>query len=197
MPRPPPQPLALALVVANFISQLRIAQRRQAIRCNKLPLPRCEPLRISSPSIVPLVRHAARLVNPSGKHSFHVSLWSYQRLSQINYFPLLSSRSDPRPVSAHILSRDPSRLPVPRPQQLPLRLVLHKFHRISTLIFFLTLSRFLTLPRRIRKLFPLRLSRVLRRILRRLSPLRPPSSHHHQHTQHHKQPAAFTLCPPC
>src|ERR1039458_1437491 len=113
MPRPPPQPLALALVVTHFISQLRIAQRGQRIRRNKLPLPRRKTLRISRPSIVPLVRHAAHLVNPRRKHSLHVSFRSNQRLSQINHLPLLSSRSDPRPVPAHIISRDPSRFPVP------------------------------------------------------------------------------------
>jgi hypothetical protein len=37
MPRPRPQPIAFALVVAHFVSQLRIAQRRQRIGGNELP----------------------------------------------------------------------------------------------------------------------------------------------------------------
>jgi len=203
MARPPPQPLALALVISHFISQLRITQRRQAVRRNELSFPRREPLRIPSPAIVPLVRHPAHLVKPRRKHSLHVSLRSRQCLSQINHLPLLSSRSDERPVPAHILSRDPSRLPVPRPQQLPLSLVPHKLHRVPAL-------RFLILPRRIRKLFRWRLSRLLCRIiflrrsatrltrfltllgLRGLAALRPgySSTHHYQQTHHHKSAAS-------
>src|SRR5580658_11361567 len=183
MPRPSPQPAALALVIAHLISQLRIAKGRQAVRRNKLPLPRRKPFRIPSPSIVPLVRHPARLVNPRRKHPLQVSFRGNQRLSQINHFPLLSSRSDQRPVSAHILPRDPSRLPVARPQQLPLSLVLHKFHRISILLFFLALIR------RIRKLLSLSLPR--------LTTLRPAAPRRHHHEQQHKRSIGFTPCPPC
>src|SRR5580692_8049899 len=89
MPRPSPQPAALALVIAHLISQLRIAKGRQAVRRNKLPLPRRKPFRIPSPSIVPLVRHPARLVNPRRKHPLQVSFRGNQRLSQINHFPFL------------------------------------------------------------------------------------------------------------
>src|SRR5580658_123762 len=145
MSRPPPQSLALALVVAHFISQFRIAQSRQRIRRDKLSFSRRKSLRIPCPPIVPLVRHSARLVDPRRKHSLDVCLRSSQRLPQINLFPLLSSRGNQRPVPAHILARDPPRLPVPRLLQ--------------------------PRSRRIRKLFPRALSRVLRRGLRRL--LRP------------------------
>ena len=40
MPRPRPKSAALALVVTNFISQLRIRPSRQRIRRNKLSLAR-------------------------------------------------------------------------------------------------------------------------------------------------------------
>src|SRR5580700_1612756 len=165
MSRPPPQSLALALVVAHFISQFRIAQSRQRIRRDKLSFSRRKSLRIPCPPIVPLVRHSARLVDPRRKHSLDVCLRSSQRLPQINLFPLLSSRGNQRPVPAHILARDPPRLPVPRLLQPRRRRIPSHDDRIWTLLFLLTLSR------RIRKLLPRALSRVLRRGLRRL--LRP------------------------
>src|SRR5580700_3097763 len=195
MPRSSPQPSALALVIAHLISQLRIAQGCQAVRRNELSLPRGKPLRIPCPSIVPLIRHAPRLVDPCGKHPLQVSLRSNQRLSQINYFPLLSTRSDQRPIPAHIFSRDPSRLPIPRPQQLPLSLVLHKLHRISILLF-------LTRIRRIGQLFPRRLSgslpRTLRRSLPRLRALRPPPPRPHppNHPPPQTTPPPRPPCPP-
>src|ERR1700691_5282060 len=165
MPRPPPQPLALALVVAHFISQFRIAQCRQRIRRDKLSFPRRKSLRIPCPPVVPLVRHSARLVDRRRKHSLDVRLRSSQRLPQINLFSLFSSRGNQRPVPAHILTGDPPRLPVPRLLEARRSHVPSHDDRICTLLFLLTLSR------RIRKLFPRALSRVLRRGLRRL--LRP------------------------
>ena len=198
MPRPRPQPAALALVIADFVSQLRIPQSRQRIRRKELSLPRRVPLRIPSPSIVPLRGRSARLAQPRRKHPLHVSFRSSQRLPQVNDFPLLPRRTYQRPVPPHILSRNPPRLPIPRPPQ-PRRSRVpgHPrclLHRISALLFLLTL------PRRIRKLLPRSLPRILRRIRRRtlprLTPLRPPQSRRHRtHHQHHKP--SPTLCPPC
>src|SRR5579863_6342896 len=151
MPRPRPQPVALALVVTHFISQFRIPQSRQSIRRDKLPLPRRKSLRIPSPPIVPLRRCPPHLINSRAKHPLHVSFRSNQRLPQINHLPPLSTRSDQRPVPAHILPCNPSRLPVPRPQQLVLCLVTHKFHRIPVLLLLLTnLRRIRKLLRRLR-----------------------------------------------
>ncbi len=193
MLRPRPKPAAFALVIAHFISQLRIAKSRQTIRRNKLAFPRRKPLPIPSPPSLPLVRRPPCLVDRSRKHPLHISFRSKKRLPQINHFPLFSRRSNQRPVPAHILSRDPSRLPVPRPQQLPLSFAPHKLRRISTLLFLLAGSR------RFRKLSPRRLSgtrsRTLHRRLRRLTPLRPSSAYRHQHV--HQQMPGLTLCPPC
>jgi hypothetical protein len=174
MPRPPPQPLAFALVVANFIPQLRIPKGRQTIRRNKLSFSRSEPLRISRPPIVPLVWHSPRLVNPRRKHPLHVSFRSCQRFSQIDHLPLSSRRSDQLPVPPHVLPRNPSRLPVPRPLQL---------HHQRSFI----LGLLVTFSRRIRKLPPRclsgNLSRTLCKILRRLVTLSPTGPRHHQHTR--------------
>jgi hypothetical protein len=210
MPRPRPQPAALALVIAHFISQFRIPQSRQRVRRNKLSFPRRKPFRVSSPPIVPLRRRSAKLVIPRRKHSLHIGLRSRQRLPQIDLFPLLPRRTNQCPLPPHILSRYPSRLPIPRPPQ-PRRSCVPRhpgsfLHRISTLLFFPTLSR------RIRKLFPRRLLLILTSlaltslalrglVLRGLLGLilRPPQSHRHRthHHQHKASPTLCPLCPPC
>src|ERR1700730_10782056 len=59
-----PESTASALVVAHLISQLGVAQRRQAVGDHELSLARREPFRIPCPTIVPLPRPAARLVDP-------------------------------------------------------------------------------------------------------------------------------------
>ena len=183
MLRPRPEPSALALVITYFISQLRIPQSRQRVRRNKLSFSRSKSLRIPSPSIVPLVRHTTRLVKPRRKHPLHVSFRSNQRLAQINHFPLSPSQSNQRPVPAHIFSCNPPRLPVPRPLQ-------PRLYRISTLL--LTLITLIILLRRIRKLFPRCLSRILPRIRRWLALLRPSQSDRHR-TRHQQHQAGSTL----
>src|SRR5580658_253107 len=188
MPRPPPKPLAFALVIAHFISQLRIAERSQRIRRNKLSLPRRESLRIPCPSVVPLVRDATRLVNSRCKHPLHISFGRGQCLPQIDISPFLRCQRNQLPVLAHINSSNPSRLPIPRLQQpRRSRILRHAhglLHRIRALIFFWCCLRriwdFLrrSLPSGCR--WTIRLSLILR-------PSPTPADHHEP--AHHNQSA--------
>src|ERR1700683_1300539 len=200
MPRPRPQSLALALVITNFVSQLRVPQSRHRVRRNKLSFPRSKPLPIPSEPTAPLPRSSARLVNQRPKHPLHVSFRSSQRLLQINFFPLLSRQRNQLPIRTHINSRNPPRFPIARLLQ-PRRsrifrsfcgllgLVRDRLHRIRALVFLLLFS-----ARSIRKLLP-RLSRTLRRILPRtlprLIPLRPATAHHGQYANHAHHKANF------
>src|SRR5205807_8891756 len=61
MPRPGPEAAAIALIVAWFVFQFRIPERRQAVGRDELSFARCETLRIPSPAVVPLRGRAARL----------------------------------------------------------------------------------------------------------------------------------------
>src|ERR1700683_5452276 len=162
MPRPRPQSLALALVITNFVSQLRVPQSRHRVRRNKLSFPRSKPLPIPSEPTAPLPRSSARLVNQRPKHPLHISFRSSQRLLQINFFPLFSRQRNQLPIRTHINSRNPPRLPIPRLNQASsshvlrrfgglLRLIGHSLHRIRSLVFLFLLS-----PRSIRKLLPRR-----------------------------------------
>ena len=119
MLRPRPHALALALIITDFVSQLRVAQCRQRVRRNKLAFARREALRIPSPSVVPLRRSAAGLVDPSREHALHVSARSRQRLPQINFFALFGRGSDQRVVLPDIYARNPGRFPVASAHQLP------------------------------------------------------------------------------
>src|SRR5271155_359517 len=198
MPRPPPQPLAFALVVAHFISQLRIAQRSQRIRRNKLPFPRREPLRIPCPSIVPLVRDAARLVDSRREHSLHISFGRRQSLPQVNLSPLRRRQRNQLPVLAHVNSSNPSRFPIPRFQQPSRSRILCHVHGLLHRIRILIL---LSLSRRIWSFLRRRLTRCtrLRRLrlalfgllLARLVALRPHPAppRYHQKAQHHEYAA--------
>src|ERR1700734_1081713 len=172
MPRPLPQPPALALIVADFISQLRIAQRRQTVRRNKLSLTRRKSLSIPSNATLPLIRRFPRLVDRRRKRPLQISLRSRQRLPQVNLFSLLSRKSNPLPVPSYIFSSDPSRFPIPRLYQSGrsrvFSFVSHRLHRIRIRI----LIFLLTLIRRIRKFFSRRLPRCLRRIILRRTALR-------------------------
>src|SRR5580704_4589166 len=147
MPRPQPHTIALALVVANFVSQLRIPQRRQRIRGNELPFARCEALRIPTPAVIPLPRRSARLIDSRREHSLHVCRGSSQRLPQVIFRALAAGQRDQLPVPGNVDSRDPPRLPIPSLQQsLPggvlghycglFGLVLHLLHWICALIGF-------------------------------------------------------------
>jgi len=200
MPRPRPQSIALAPVVPNLISQLRVAQSRQRIRRNKLSFPRRPPFTKSSNPTLPLPRRPACLIKQRPEHALHISLRSSQRLFQIDILPLLRRQCEQLPVLPHINSGDPRRLPIPSLKQPSrshvlrhahslLRPVLDLLHRIRALIF-------LAFSRRVRRLFPRCLSRILRRILSRilwrLAALRPRRSraHHHQQTHHHQSTAS-------
>src|SRR5271170_745547 len=162
MPRPPQQTFALASVIADFVSQLRIAQCRQRIRRNKLALPRRPPLPKSANPALPLPWCSRRLINQSAEHPLPVSLRSSERLLQINFFSLLTRERHQLPVLPHINSRDARRLPVPSLNQPRCSRVLrfsgHRLQRIRTVLFLLAFVG------RIRQLFPLCLTGCLRRV---------------------------------
>src|ERR1700691_5739952 len=214
MPRPRPQSLALALVITNFISQLRIAQGRQRVRRNKLPFPRRKPLSIPSPSPAPLPRSPARLIQQRSKHSFHVSSRRSQRLLQINFLPLLRRQRYQLPIRTYINSRNPPRLPIPRFNQPSRSRILGRFsrllRRVRTRLHGIRSRLFFFLSRRSRNVLPCRLSRILIRVLIRILPrflrrilsrilsrlpaLRKPHSHPYC-TNHYQHKPTSALCP--
>ncbi len=158
MPRPRPRSRALALVITNFIPQLRIRQRCDRIGRNKLTLARSEALPI--PSHPPLPgRHPARLINERPKRPLGVSLRRGQCLVQVIVLALLPAHRHQLAIPPNIDPRHPSRLPIPRFQQATLgyvfghvysflRFILHLLRRIRTIL--------LTRVRSVRKLLLLR-----------------------------------------
>ncbi len=179
MPRPRPESLAAALVVPRLIAQCRIPQRRQAIRRNELPLPRREPLPISAPPVVPLLRPTARLVDSGREHPLQISSRRRQRLLQINLLALVHRHWHQRPPFLHIHAGQPTALPIARlVQRLRSkflgslrrglgrlhRRIFHSFSRIRALIFLLLILLFLS------RLF-VRGSRVRRGLILRLTRL--------------------------
>ena len=73
---------------------------------------------ISTPAVVPLRGHAARLVNSRREHALHVSSRSRQRLLQINLLAAAAPSSEPaaRPFSTYTPVSQPS-LPIARLDQ--------------------------------------------------------------------------------
>ena len=176
MPHPELESRALALVITNFISQLRIPQSRQGIGSKKLPLARSKALSVSGPAIIPLIRHAARLIDPRGKHPLHVIFRAGERLSQVILQALIAGQRHQFAVFPHINSGDPTRLPIARFQQGTLRRIAQLLRGPGILIFLALV--FLAFAGRIRN--PLIGGR--RRILRRL---RRNNSHERKRQQKH------------
>ena len=112
-----PEAAALALVVARLVFQLRISQRRQAVGRNELPFPRGEPLHISIPTVIPLRRHPARLVDARRKHALQIRARRRQCLLQIDLPPLLHAHRNQRPPLFHEHAGEPATLPIPRFEQ--------------------------------------------------------------------------------
>src|SRR3981081_938092 len=87
-----PESAAFALVVADFISKLGVAQRRQAVCDDELSLARREAFCISSPAIVPLRRDSTSLVNPGDECPLEIRARRRQCLLEIHPLPLWRSQ---------------------------------------------------------------------------------------------------------
>src|SRR5579862_1077496 len=114
MARSRPESRTLALIVARLVLQHRVSSRCHAVGGDELSFPRRKSLAESTPSVIPLGRRAARLIDPRREKPLQIRPRSVQRLLQIQFAPLVERERHHRVPLFHEYASDPTSFPVPR-----------------------------------------------------------------------------------